>query len=107
MNENRIERTINGVLVHVPIELSGLIISKKESSNVDYFGSNSMFEPRNPEHTFWIQFKAGTGSYLFKKVPTTIIREALEADSIGSFFSQKIKGKFESEHVSYRIELAK
>ncbi len=108
MNKNVIERTINGVLVHVPTELETYYLSKKESSNVDYFGHNinaSVVE--QTDHNFWIQFKGGKGSYVFSKVSVELIIEASKADSIGSFFAKNIKGKFESTAVDYRVELAK
>jgi len=46
--------------------------------------------------TLEIQFHSG-GRYRYQRVPRTLFEQMVEADSIGKFYHQNIKGKFASE----------
>jgi len=62
-----------------------------KSSALDIVG----FEPHPTLPILFVLFKSG-GFYAYEGVPHGVFRELMEADSIGSFFSAKIKGQYPS-----------
>lgn len=66
--------------------LKGFDISKKPSSNVDYYGSNG-------KDTIFIQFKNGV-SYLYHDVTKEDIDAMNQAESIGKFMATLARKKY-------------
>jgi hypothetical protein len=52
----------------------------------------------NTDNTLEVRFSSG-GTYRFFNVPQTTVEQLLSSDSIGSFFSDNISGRFRSRKV--------
>lgn len=91
------EQLIINVNEHkVDDRLKGFEIRQKESSNVDYYGSNGT--------TIFMQYKHGV-SYLYKNVTPQDIDEMNNAESIGRFMAGLARKKYQYEKIE--IELVK
>lgn len=77
--------------------LKGFDLSKKPSSNVDYYGSNG-------KDTIFIQFKNGV-SYLYHDVKKEDIDAMNQAESIGKFMS--ILSRKQYQFTKITLELVK
>jgi hypothetical protein len=76
------KRIINGEAAYVGDALKGFSIHVKESTNVEFFGSN-------PNGKIFAQFKTGS-TYVYSQVPDDVRAEMERATSIGSFIAQLI-----------------
>lgn len=88
--------TVNGKVVSCNPNLQGFKILKKESSNVDYFGTYP--QDGNDPGQLFIQFLTGK-CYVYNEVPTEVLDLAKDSDSIGKFFYKLIKGKYPEQEV--------
>ncbi len=88
---------INGNKLQVDNLLLGFEIYQKQSSNVEYFGID------HGNGRLFVQFKGGTGAYIYDGVPIDAMHAAVQAESIGKFISSTIVGKYESEKHSMRL----
>lgn len=74
-------------------------VFKLPSSNVDFCGHRPQFDEtkqeEKPTQDFFVQFKNG-GTYLYRDIPTEIIKRASVAESIGKFVRLEISGKYPS-----------
>lgn len=85
-NKNTIE--LNGKVLHVHNDLFDFTIHQKPSSNIDYLGLDYVNE------RLFVQFKGGTGAYIYNGVNMNLLDAAKNAESIGKFVSTTIVGKF-------------
>lgn len=91
MNEPTFTTQVNGVTVTCHPALKGFKIFKKESSNVDYFGTYP--EDKDNCGQLFMQFLTGK-CYVYSNVPKEVLDLAESADSIGKYYYAFIKGKF-------------
>ncbi|QTE37509.1 KTSC domain-containing protein [Mucilaginibacter gossypii] len=94
-NQNTID--LNGQKLAVHDSLFDFSIHQKPSSNVDYFGTDYT------NGRLFVQFKGGTGAYVYNNVSTELLNAAKAADSIGKFISQQVVGKFISHKHEQRL----
>jgi hypothetical protein len=94
-NVNTIE--LNGVKLRVDNPLFDFAIHQKPSSNVDYFGLDYIGS------RMFVQFKGGTGSYMYNDVPVILMDASLKVESIGKFISSTIVNKFQSIKFDERL----
>jgi hypothetical protein len=94
-NKNTIE--LNGKQLIVDDSLFDFSIIQKPSSNVDYFGLDYVSE------RLFIQFKGGSGAYIYYGVNMDVLDAAKNAESIGKFVSSTIVGKFVSNKSDIRL----
>lgn len=86
---------INVSEYHVDDRLQGFDIRQKESSNVDYYGSNG-------NDKIFIQFKNGV-SYIYNDVKKQDIDEMNEAESIGKFMASLARKKYAFTKVTMEL----
>lgn len=79
--------TINETPYKVAARFQKFKVIQKPSSNVDFFGHH--------EDNFFIQFKNGS-AYYYQGIAPEAIQGALEAESIGKYFSAEISRKHTS-----------
>lgn len=87
MNEPTFTTQVNGHTVTCHPNLKGFKIFKKESSNIDYLGTD------HENYQLFIQFLTGK-CYLFMHIPKEVLDLAESAPSIGKYFYAFIKGKY-------------
>ncbi len=87
---------INDINVIVNPVLNGFSIHSKPSSNVEYFGIDSLHS------RLFVQFKNGS-SYIYKDVNINILNEIQVADSVGKYFSANIPDRFSCVKFSEKL----
>lgn len=91
MNEPTFTIQVNGTTVTCHPNLKGFKIFKKDSSNVDYFGTYP--EDKDNCGQLFMQFMTGKG-YVYSNVPKEVLDLAESAPSIGKYYYAFIKGKY-------------
>lgn len=99
MKHNQKLVKIAGILLFVSQGLESFEIMKKDSSQVDYIGTNE------EKKILFVQFKNGA-SYIYENVDHVTLQNARRAISIGSFLQTDIKEKFPFKKVEDCIKVA-
>lgn len=89
--------TLNNQSYLVDHQLADFTIFQKISSNVDFFGTDQA------NNKLFVQFKGGFGAYIYSGVPTELLNEAENAESIGKFIYTSIVRKYETEKFEIRL----
>ncbi len=89
--------TLNNQNYLVDQQLADFTIFQKTSSNVDFFGTDHI------NQKLFVQFKGGTGAYIYSDVPVKMLTWAENAESIGKFVSAEIVSKFISSKSEERL----
>ena len=92
--------TFNEIDYQVDERFTNYAVFKLPSSNVDFCGH--LPEEGEDHQQFFVQFKNG-GCYLYKDVPTEIVKQASIAESIGKFLRAEITGKYESKKLDFVV----
>lgn len=99
MSEQTFIQVVNGKTVNCNPNLKGFKIFKKDSSNVDYFGTYQSDSDQTSQ--LFIQFLTGK-CYVYMNIPQETLDVVAEAESIGNAFYKFIKGKFKEMEVDDR-----
>jgi hypothetical protein len=89
--------TLNDQSYLVDEQLADYTIYQKPSSNIDFFGVDET------NKKLFVQFKGGSGCYLYSQVPDQLLKDIPFAESIGRLVSGVIVNKFPSEKISIRL----
>jgi hypothetical protein len=81
-------------------QLADFTIYQKPSSNVEFFGVDEV------NNKLFVQFKGGSGSYIYADVPDQLLKDMPFVESIGRVVASVVVGKFVSEKISYRLVVA-
>lgn len=65
-------------------------VFKLPSSNVDFCGHKP--EEGKDTHLFFVQYKNG-GTYMYRDIPTDVVKNASLAESIGKYVREKVSGR--------------
>src|SRR3954463_11676838 len=88
MNTENNTIELNGKTLQVHDVLFDFAIHQKASSNIDYFGTDYVSE------RLFVQFKGGTGAYIYDNIDGDLLDAAKAAESIGKFVLNNIVKKF-------------
>lgn len=97
MNTEKNTIELNDVKLQVSDILFDFAIHQKASSNVDYFGTDYVNE------RMFIQFKGGTGAYIYNGVNMDLLDASIAAESIGKFVLTNIVKKFITTKFEQRL----
>ncbi len=89
--------TLNEQSFLVDQRLTDFTIYQKPSSNVDFFGIDEAGKK------LFVQFKGGSGCYIYSELPAQLLADIPFAESIGKLVSGAIVNKFQSEKISNRL----
>lgn len=89
--------TLNQQSYLVDQRLADFTIYQKPSSNVDFFGIDET------NKKLFVQFKGGTGCYIYSDLPEQLLQDIPFAESIGKLISGIVVKHFPSEKIITRL----